>query len=71
VGAGDVKFVILQNAMNDDGTAAGLYVIKGTMTPNAAGDSGSGTSSFQLLGNDGKVMASGTATFTATKLKLD
>jgi hypothetical protein len=71
VGNGDVKFVITQNAMNDDGTAAGVYVIKGSMTLNSAGDAGSGTSTFQLLGNDGKAIVSGTATFIATKLKLD
>jgi len=71
IGNGDVKVVFLQNAMNDDGTAAGLYVIKGTMTLSAAGDSGSGASTFQLIGNDGKAIVSGTATFTATKLKID
>jgi hypothetical protein len=71
VGNGDVHFVILQNAINDDGTAGGLYVIKGAMTVTSAGDSGTGTSTFQILDSTGKPVASGTATFTATKLKLD
>ena len=71
VGQGDVHFVILENAINEDGSAGGLYVIKGTMTPNSAGDGGSGTSTFQILDNSGKAILSGTATFTATKLKLD
>jgi len=71
IGSGDVKFVILQNAINEDGTAGGLYVIKGSMTLNAAGDGGSGKASFQILDNSGKAVVSGTATFTGTKLKLD
>src|SRR5215831_6062496 len=71
IGSGDVKFVILQNNINDDGSAGGLYVIKGAITLNSAGDAGSGKVSFQILDNSGKAIVNGTATFTATKLKLD
>jgi len=69
-GFNTVSFAILQNSFNQDGSAGGEYVIRGTMTLNPTADQGTGTSTFQVLGNDGKVMFSGTAKFTATKLKL-
>ena len=69
--ATDVKFAFVQNNINADGTAGGEYVIRGTMALNSEGDSGNGTSSFQLVDNSGKVQFSGTAIFRATKLKLD
>jgi hypothetical protein len=67
----DISFTILQNAFNPDGTAGGLSVIKGTMSLNSTSDQATGSSTFQLIDNSGKVLASGTATFRATKLKLD
>jgi hypothetical protein len=70
-GYNQVTFTILQNTFNPDGSAGGLYIIKGVMTLNPAVDGGSGTSSYQLIDNSGVVLASGTATFRATKLKLD
>jgi len=67
----DVTFAFVQNSINADGSAGGEYLIRGIMTLNAAADQGTGTSTFQLIDNGGKVMESVTATFRASKLKLD
>jgi hypothetical protein len=67
----DISFAFVQNSFNPDGTAGGVYTIRGTMTLNSSGDSATGTSSFTLVDNSGKVLATGTATFKATRLKLD
>ena len=67
----DITFSFVQNNINADGSAGGVYVIKGVMTLNPTGDQSSGNSTFQLIDNSGKVLFAGTATFTATKLKLD
>ena len=69
-GSREVTFVIMQNNLGPDGSAAGLYVIRGVMHLNASGDTGNGSSTFQLIDNSGKVLESGTATFRATKLVL-
>jgi len=66
-----LKFALLQNNINPDGTAGGETVIRGTMNLNGTADAGTGTSTFQLLDVTGAVVSSGTATFQATKLKLD
>lgn len=70
-GANDARFAFVQNNINEDGSAGGEYVIRGSMSVNADGDSATGTSTFQLIDNNGKVQVSGTATFRATKLKLE
>jgi hypothetical protein len=70
-GFNQVTFTFLQNSFNSDGSAGGLYIIKSVMTLTPAGDGGNGTSTFQLVDNSGKALASGTATFRAVKLKLD
>ena len=67
----DVKFAFVQNSINADGTAGGEFVVRGSMTLNADGDTGTGTSTFQLIDNAGKVQFIGTATFKATRLKLE
>ena len=64
-----VSITFVENNFNKDGSAGGLYTIQGTM--NLAGPGmGSGTSKFTLTNNAGKELASGPATFTASKLKL-
>ena len=69
-GFNTVSFAFVQNNFNMDGSAGGEYVIRGTMNLNPTADQGSGTSTFQILANGGSVVASGTASFTATKLKV-
>jgi hypothetical protein len=69
-GFNTVNFAFVQNNFNMDGSAGGEYVIRGTMNLNPTVDQATGTSTFQILDNGGGVMASGTASFTATKLKV-
>jgi hypothetical protein len=69
-GFNTISFAILQNNINAEGSAGGVYVIRGVMTLNPTSDKASGTSTFQILDNSGAVQASGTATFTASKLKI-
>lgn len=68
-GANKVNFTFAQNSFNRDGSAAGLYTISGTMNLTGGG-SGTGTSTFTLTNNSGATLASGKATFSATRLKL-
>jgi hypothetical protein len=67
-GANKVNFTFVENSFNHDGTAAGLYTISGSMNLTGSA-SGSGTSSFTLTNNSGATVASGKATFTATRLR--
>ena len=64
----EATFTLLQNNIDKDGNAAGLYVIKGVMNIAAEADKTSGTSKFQMLDSNGAVVFTGTATFTANKL---
>ncbi len=65
---GEFRFTILQNNINPDGTAAGLFVIKCTMTLTGP-DSGTGKFTFQLLNNAGAVVFPGTGSFKATRVR--
>ncbi len=68
VGAdGKIVFTLIENNYNPDGSAGGMYIIKGAFASTTA-DSGSGVSTFQIVDNTGKVMVSGSATFKATKI---
>ena len=64
----EVSFTFLQNNIDKDGNAAGLYVIKGVMNITPEGDKATGSTKFQLLDSSGKILFDGPATFTATKL---
>ena len=64
----EVTYTLLQNSIDKDGNAAGLYVIKGVMTVAEDGSKATGTSKFQVLDSSGAVTYNGTATYTATKL---
>ena len=64
----EATFTFLQNNIDKDGNAAGLYVIKGVMTLSDDGTKSTGTSKFQAVDSTGAVMFTGSATFTATKL---
>ena len=65
---GEFRFTILQNNINADGTAGGLYVIKNTMTMSGT-DSGTGKFTFQILNNAGAVVFAGTGSFKATRVR--
>ena len=65
---GEFRFTILQNNINKDGTAAGLYIIKCTMTLTGA-DSATGKFTFQVLNNAGTVLFPGTGSFKATRIR--
>lgn len=65
---GEFRFTILQNNINADGTAGGLYVIKNTMTMTGT-DSGTGKFTFQILNNAGAVVLAGTGSFKATRVR--
>jgi len=69
-GFNTVAFAFVQNNINADGSAGGVYVIRSTMNLNPTADLASGTSTFQVLDNSGAVTFSGTASFTGTKLKV-
>ena len=58
---------LVQNNINPDGSAGGVYVVKCTVTI-ATPDAMTGKFTFQIVGNNGVVMFSGTGTFTATKV---
>jgi hypothetical protein len=60
-------FTLGINNYNPDGTGGGMFVIKNTAT--VAGDSMSGKFTFQILANGGGVLATGTGSFTATRMK--
>lgn len=61
---------LVQNNINADGTAGGLYIIKFTMAIGPSGDQATGTGTTQLVDNTGTVQFSGTFTLKGTKLKL-
>ena len=65
---GRYTFTILQNNINADGSAGGLYVIKVAMDLTAA-NAGSGKFTLQLLSNGGTPIFSGTGRLTATRLR--
>ncbi len=65
---GRYNFTVLQNNFNPDGTAGGLFVIKFAMELTGR-DAATGKSTFQILANGGTPVASGTATFTATRIR--
>lgn len=61
-------FTLVQNNINPDGSAGGIYLIKNTATIVTA-DAMSGKFTFQIVGNNGVVVFNGTGTFTGTKVK--
>jgi hypothetical protein len=65
-----VSASLVQNNINPDGTAGGLYITKFTMTIGTGGDQASGTGTVQLVDNTGAVQFSDTYSFKGTKLKL-
>jgi hypothetical protein len=60
----------VQNNINADGTAGGVYLTTFTMTISPAGDQASGTGTLQLLDNTGAVTFSDTFSFKGNKLKI-
>jgi len=64
-----VTVTFVENYFNKDGSAAGLYTIKGTLMLTGS-TAGRGDSIFSLTSNAGKELASGAATFTANRLTL-
>jgi hypothetical protein len=56
--ANKVRFVLVQNSFNHDGTALGLYTIQGTMSVNGP-STGAGTATFTVTDNSGKELEKG------------
>ena len=67
-GEGRFTMTILQNNINPDGTAGGLFVIKNTMELSGR-DAATGKFTFQILSNGGTPVFSGTGTLTATRIR--
>ena len=65
---GHYNFTILQNNINADGTAGGLFVIKSTMDATGK-DTATGKFTFQILSNGGTPVFSGTGTITGTRIR--
>jgi hypothetical protein len=63
------SITFLQNSIDKDGNAAGLFVIKSTFALTGK-DAGTGKFTFQILSNSGAVVATGTGSFKGVRIQL-
>jgi hypothetical protein len=64
-----IAVALVQNTINADGTAGGVYLVKFKLTLNETGDHGSGSGTVALIDNTGASTYDGTFTLTGVQLK--
>ena len=67
-GPGEYAITILQNSIDKDGNAAGLFVIKSPIKLTGI-DKAEGKFTFQILSNGGAVVATGTGSLKAVRVR--
>jgi hypothetical protein len=70
-GSGDrYAMTLVQNVINPDGSAGGVFVIKNTMRQTST-DTLTGEFTFQILSNGGGVVFAGKGTFKGSRVRAD